>query len=73
VGSSRNGSTAGREIHRVRYGLVAISSGAQTKPLILWFDRCLLTSRLHPAPDGGRLERAWAIAPAVDDGAGAGR
>jgi hypothetical protein len=73
VGSSRNGSTAGREIHRVRYGLVAISSGAQTKPLTLWFDRCLLTSRLHPAPDGGRLERAWAIAPAVDDGAGAGR
>jgi hypothetical protein len=66
VGSSRNANTAGREIHRVRYGLVAISSGAQTNPLTLWFDRCLLTARPSPAPDGGRRERAWAIAPAVD-------
>jgi hypothetical protein len=66
AGSSRNGNTGGREIRRVRYGLVAISSHAQTNPLALWFDRCLLTARPYPAPDGGRLERGWAIAPAVD-------
>ena len=66
AGSSRNGNTGGRGIRRVRYGLVAISSHAQTNPLALWFDRCLLTARPYPAPDGGRLERAWAIAPALD-------
>jgi hypothetical protein len=73
AGSSRKGNTAGREIRRVRYGLVAISSHAQTNPLALWFDRCLLTARPYPAPDGGRLERAWSIAPAVDERSGARR
>jgi Polysaccharide lyase len=72
IGSSTKGNTAGREIHRVRYGLVAISSRAQTNPLALWFDRCLLTSHAYPGRDSGRRERAWAIAPAVDERPGVG-
>lgn len=29
---------AGREVSRIRYGLVAIASGVQTNPIELWFD-----------------------------------
>jgi hypothetical protein len=73
IGSSRNANTAGRGIDRVRYGLVALDRAAQSEPLNLLFDRCLVTVRLSPTPDGGRLERGWAIAPAVEERPGARR
>jgi hypothetical protein len=38
VGKSTAPNTYGRPIERIRYGIVAIAEGAQTKPLELWFD-----------------------------------
>ena len=38
VGKSTAPNTYGRPATRVRFGIVAIAAGAQTKPLGLWFD-----------------------------------
>ncbi len=42
--SSTTANTYGREITRIRYGLVAIGAGAQTNPLDLWLDRATISS-----------------------------
>jgi hypothetical protein len=38
IGKSTAPNTYGRSIQRIRYGIVAIAEGAQTKPLELSFD-----------------------------------
>jgi hypothetical protein len=48
VGKSSRPNTYGRPIERIRYGIVAIAEGAQTKPLELWFDDA--TAGPTPAP-----------------------
>lgn len=42
--SSTTANTYGREITRIRYGLVAIGAGSQTNPLNLWVDRATISS-----------------------------
>ncbi|MEA2347522.1 MAG: Polysaccharide lyase [Thermoleophilaceae bacterium] len=44
VGSSTQANTYGRPVTRVRYGLVAMAAGVQTKPLSLWFDKATMGS-----------------------------
>lgn len=47
--SSTTANTYGREITRIRYGLVAIGEGSQTNPLNLWVDRATVSnSKLGP-------------------------
>jgi hypothetical protein len=41
VSSSTQPNSFGRPVDRIRYGLVAIASGAQDRPLHLWFDRAI--------------------------------
>ncbi len=41
--SSNTPNTYGREITRIRYGLVAIGAGSQTNPLNLWVDRATIS------------------------------
>jgi hypothetical protein len=49
VGSSKLANKGPYPIRRVRYGIVAIASGAQMNPLSLWFDRAYVAaSQLHP-------------------------
>jgi hypothetical protein len=47
VGSSTKPNTYGRSIERVRYGIVAIASDSQQKPLELWFDRATAARALE--------------------------
>jgi hypothetical protein len=51
VGRSSRPNTYGRPIERIRYGIVAIAEGAQTKPLDLWFD----DATAGPAPAPGSI------------------
>lgn len=66
TGSSAAGNMRGRPIERLRFGLVATDPGAQERPLTLWFDRSLVTSRRRSPSDTGAAERAWSIAPQIE-------
>lgn len=47
--SSTTANTYGRDVTRLRYGLVAIGGGSQTNPLNLWVDRATIsTSKVGP-------------------------
>jgi hypothetical protein len=48
VGSSTAPNTYGRPVERIRYGIVAIASEEQEKPLELWFDQ----ATAGPGPSG---------------------
>ena len=61
VGRSARPNTYGRPIERIRYGIVAIAEGAQTKPLELWFD----DASAGPTPAPGSIAPITAPKPAV--------
>lgn len=61
VGSSTAPNTYGRQIERVRFGIVAIASGAQQRPLGLWFDR----AATGPSPAGEIVASASSTSPAA--------
>lgn len=44
LGASTTANTYGREITRIRYGLVAIGAGSQTNPLSLYIDRATIST-----------------------------
>ena len=55
--SSRPNMYAGRPIERVRFGIVAIASGSQTRPLALYFDTAAATGGRIADMEGGDLSQ----------------
>lgn len=53
IGESYLPNTYGRDITRIRFGLVAIGAGSQTNPLDLWVDRATVSnSKIGPISTG---------------------
>jgi hypothetical protein len=44
AGTSTEANSFGRDVTRIRYGLVAIADGAQTNPLNLYLDRATVST-----------------------------
>jgi hypothetical protein len=53
IGRSDAPNTYGRPISRIRYGIVAVSAGAQTLPLHLWVDEAFVSDRSRWPLSGG--------------------
>jgi len=59
IGHSSKPNMYGREIERIRFGIVAIAEGAQHKPLDLWFDQAEVRPESTPSAQPDR--KRWSI------------
>lgn len=68
VGASSKPNTYGRSIGRIRYGMVAIAAGSQTKPLEMWFDKATVGTQASGATVGAVPAVPAVPAPPIRDG-----
>lgn len=73
IGGSTAPNTGGRDIERLRIGIVAVGSGVQTRALTLWFDRAGVQGRrAGPRPAPGATSAPTGPPPSAADHARSG-